>query len=1358
MNKEQLYTVGDEGLIPQADSARQAVDSLRGYVYQVTAAALAWLDIGERSRIFLEVAEDYATMAGNVLKAVQVKDTRASTTVTLNTKSVRAAIANFVRLTLENPAIEVHLEYFTTSEIGKELAGSTPLPSGEAGLAYWRSTAKSGDLSPLRQLLNSDSFVEPVRTFVRERDDEQLRNDLLRRIHWNCGQPDLAALRREFNQRLIVVARERFQLPASESESVADTLLYSVLEKSIGKNASGRWLTRADLIIAVETCTRVSVPRAVLDTLTAFSGGLAKLDGGGVQPGMSSTPALRWLIEGSSLPKARGFLSRPVVKNDIEVMVRETGVGFIIGTSGVGKTNIVRAVAETIGGRFFLVDFRDAGVEETKNRLDVLLSRLGGLQAQVILLEDLNCYENPQVGLLLSQVLQALARRDIGVMITCYSKPTARDLANFGLKFNCIHECLYFNQDEVDELVLLHGGDPAIWGQLARITGAFGHPQLVHAFIAGMAAREWPKSEVLQLLGAGLSSGDVAAERDSARRKIVEALPEHTRTLLYRLSLLIGNFDRNMALIVAEIPPPGITPGEDLDTLIGPWVEIVGRDRYRISPLAAKFGKEMLSPSLQTLIHSGIAKHLISNSSVDVSDVDKIITHSLVGKNTFALALVATKLLKADESIIGYLCENFSLFQVLEASGPIYPHDIHVSALLRMVQLKVLVAAKSREKIPSCFAALRKEIQLLPEGPTRDAMYVSGLLVILNSLGVANYVSDWFVILQEYRAFMRESTLLDRATDESLEQNFNADGGVSSLFAVGIAGLDSVITLEKILRQLNDLDPTDRAFYLSTIQDITPDYSVMVNGPWVAQDRASLDYIDTSARYHWMAMCTKDWGVRALTLQCWIARAVMLDEHASDQLGALRVLDEAVAACGEDILLARARAKIYWRAQDHPKALTILRGIADVIGSDNCVERAFALREAAISAAKTSDWAQAEQWFLESRESALQASLHDMKVMGIGLGADAAAAAFKARNVEKSLILIGRALTELEGIDPCTSLRSIYCHNVVRHTLLWLTSCIEDIPVEIEGKPIVLVPGSCSNPEPPAAIAERPAAAMDVAWYMLAKLDVLARTKIGYAVQLREKLGSNTILSLEFSLRMSELVVNIEDSNSVEFPDCVLRFVECASLAFSRSDLAELNILEPARERIPMLKLAELDTQSKKILNDALLAYAIRCASKHRFENTSELKAAMVSRFGVGPVESTILVRIGTSGKQASPTSFEESLIDDLSVFCAEVHPTPRNYALAGIRSLQLVAHSYIKSDLIPIIALWQRLAWTRIISSEAFQLFTPLSTVPPLKAALSNSANDESFLYQLMLLAADATALSLGPNLRADFVSKIRQ
>ena len=1354
MDKEQLFTAGSDGLIPQADTARQAVDSLRGYAYQVTAAALAWLDVSEQARIFLEVAEDYATMANNVLKAVQVKDTRASTTVTLNTKSVRDAIANFVRLSHENPAIEVHLEYFTTSDIGKESAGSTVFPLGGRGLVYWRSIAKSGDVTSLRSFLESESLAEQVRVFVRARDDEQLRNDLLRRIHWNCGQPDLAALRREFTQRLVVVARERFQLSASESEGIADGLLYRVLEKSVGKVASERTLTRADLIAAIDAFTRISISRKVFDRLTALNGGLGSLGGVGTQSSVV-TLTLRWLIDGRALPKPRGFLSRPLVEKGIEGALNEAGACFITGTSGVGKTHVVRAVAEKISDRFFLVDFRDADAEEATNRLDVLLSRLGGLQAQLILLEDLNCYENPQVELLLSQVLQALGRRDVAVMITCYKKPTGRELANLGLTLHCARECLYFTTEEVEQLVLIHGGNPTAWGKLAHITGAFGHPQLVHAFVAGMAARDWPSSELFQLLSAGLSSGDIEEERNSARRKIVAALPEPTRDLLYRLSLLIGHFNRNLALTVAEIPPPGSTPGENLDALIGPWVETIGRDKYRISPLAARFGKEMLSPSLQTRIHNRIAGYLISSSNINAEDIDRIITHALTGKSTGTLAVVAAKLLTVDESVIVYLSENFSLFHVFETNCLIYPEDTHVSVMLRIVQFKVLATAKSKQTIPACVEALRREISRLPVGPERDAIYVSGLLVVLNFLGVANYLSDWFSILQEYQKFIQSNSLGLDLNSEAIEQNIGSHGGVSGLFAVGVSGLESVAVLENIFSQLNLLEPSDRETYLEFIQDATPDFSVLVNGPWVSQDRTILDYKDAAARYSRMANYTQHWGVPSLTIQCWIARAVMFDEHANDQQAALGILDEAVARCGNDVLLARARAKIYWRAQKHPEALLILRDIADIIGKDNFIERAFALREAAISAAKTNDWPQAEHWFLEARDSASSVDLHDMKVMGIGLGADAAVAAFESGSVQRSLILIGQALTELESIDPRTSLRSIYCHNVVRHTLLWLMSRIEDIPVEVAGKPILLVPGCCSNPEPPEAIATHPIAAMDIAWYMLAKLDVLARTNIGYAAQIRERMGKNVILSLEFILRMRELVVNMEDLNHEEFPECAKRFAESASIVASQGSLSNLDMLEPAREPIPTLNLAEFDGRSNGFFIEAIFSYVIKCASKHRYELTQNLKNAMVSQFGTEVVENTVFSRMGGDERSNPPKNFEEIFIDSLSVFRSTVHPKPIDYALAGIRSLQLVAHSFLKSDLIPLIAIWQRSAWARISSTEVFKLYNPVDTVPPLITALKNSVNDEGFLCRLMLLAADATRLDLGTDLRADFLSK---
>jgi hypothetical protein len=137
-------------------------------------------------------------------------------------------------------------------------------------------------------------------------------------------------------------------------------------------------------------------------------------------------------------------------------------------------------------------------------------------------------------------------------------------------------------------------------------------------------------------------------------------------------------------------------------------------------------------------------------------------------------------------------------------------------------------------------------------------------------------------------------------------------------------------------------------------------------------------------------------------------------------------LDEAVAALSEDVVIARARARIFWRHDKHQEAVTILHSIADVVGCDSPVDRAFAMREAAISAAKTNDWAQAEAWFGEAEKAAAASGTNDMQTMAVGLEADRAVALLQTGNVEAALQTMASCLTRLAKIDPEESLRAAY--------------------------------------------------------------------------------------------------------------------------------------------------------------------------------------------------------------------------------------------------------------------------------------------------------------------------------------------
>ena len=133
---------------PNADPAHQAIAAIRGYAYQAIAAARAWIDLDDSSLIYLEVAEDYAEIVGDAINSVQVKETKASGSVTLNREDVRDAISSFIDLTALNPDRDVRLRFLTTSPIGVERS-TADRPGGFAGLDYWqRVRARQADIGP----------------------------------------------------------------------------------------------------------------------------------------------------------------------------------------------------------------------------------------------------------------------------------------------------------------------------------------------------------------------------------------------------------------------------------------------------------------------------------------------------------------------------------------------------------------------------------------------------------------------------------------------------------------------------------------------------------------------------------------------------------------------------------------------------------------------------------------------------------------------------------------------------------------------------------------------------------------------------------------------------------------------------------------------------------------------------------------------------------------------------------------------------------------------------------------------------------------------------------------------------------
>ena len=87
----------------------------------------------------------------------------------------------------------------------------------------------------------------------------------------------------------------------------------------------------------------------------------------------------------------------------------------------------------------------------------------------------------------------------------------------------------------------------------------------------------------------------------------------------------------------------------------------------------------------------------------------------------------------------------------------------------------------------------------------------------------------------------------------------------------------------------------------------------------------------------------------------------------------------------------------------------------------------------------------------------------------------------------------------------------------------------------IDGKPIGMLPGTCSNPEPPTSIVELPLGPLDLAWYMLAEAEISSGCDVGILKCLRSRLKDGPILMMEVKLRTRRLTMDVRNSDSASF-------------------------------------------------------------------------------------------------------------------------------------------------------------------------------------------------------------------------------
>ena len=1250
--------------------------------------------------------------------------------------------------------MRVELHFFTTSEIGKERPPSN-LPNGVPGLKYWKRAAAGAPLSPLREILGDDRFSQSVRAFCQARNDAVLRRDLIARIRWDCGKPDFADLRKQLEDRIVVVGRDRFELPAQDAVGLADHLVYCVMEKSIANDIQNRVLGRADLYKLIDQASRVSLPRTTIEHLTGNLSTLARtLTGAGATDSSLSVADTDWLIDSRTLPHPQGMIPRTHIAALVTDALDRCGIAVLVGASGLGKTIISRAVIGARVDNFTIVDFRYAEADEARHILDLLFGRIGGLSSSALILEDLNCLADQRVALSLGRVVDAARRQYLNVVVTCYQRPSLKTANAVDAKPFCLVNCPYLSEKETRSLVRKNGGNPSIWGRLAYAAGAGGHPQLTHAFVVGIATRGWRVGDLDEVIRRGLSSGDIESARDEARRSLISALSDDSRNLLYRLSLTNKKFNRSLGLAIAEIRPSVSHAGECLDQLVGPWIETVGAGLFRVSPLASSFGRDMLSSDEQQRIHETFAVQIIKDqldksNAIDASDVDTIMMHAILGRSPHCLVIIARNVLSADHRTLETLAEQLLMFRFFKTDVPIYPELPFVAVMLRVAQFKLAAASRDTDTASEVSAALFNEIDAIRDHDARRGPETIAIVAVLNTIGVADYLRNWLSLILRFKAMVADDGMLQGVSNQ-VESATSVPGTspLSILFSVGIAGLSSVERLEQVIDDLDNLQEADRQLLLTPIDMEFSNHYHIISGPWAIQQRNnSLDATDAAVRYERMAKKTRKWRVRTVSLQCSVAQAVILDEYQDNKEGALAALDDAVSRLGPHPILSRSKAKVLWRHSDYANALELLRTVVDPRSEEDPIERTFTLRMAAISAAKCGDWSLAEEWFLGAQRAAKTARRKNMDVMAIGLGADSAVAALELNDIGRALTCLAETLEELAQIDPNAHSRAADCHRLVGYTVLWLRLRVEGSDVNVSGVPIRIEPGTCSDPEPPAAIRDWPMRHIDVSWYMLATTEAIVGVDVGIGATLDNRLGLDPIPILEANLHRELIQTEIARIDPGGFAKHFRKYVEFTTycLKHTGGTVGASDALHPERGKVPSLdQITPLDPTVMQVANDAIIAFLICSGIERRYDAVSELESNLVGEFGTSHPGKSVFDY--WNGESTSISELEKTVISVSRNISQTDYVEPRDFWLAGLRLFEWINKYTLFLDLLTgFLSRWMRSGWTRISTKEKFRLTTPLRTVPGIDQVLQIPTDDRSFVARLILATSEAVGSPLG-------------
>lgn len=983
-----------------------------------------------------------------------------------------------------------------------------------------------GDVTPLRKILGQSKLSKITKQFIEDLNDEDFREQFLKRIHFDCGAIGFRFLQQQLQAKLIKALQERGGV-ASQASDCLNNVLVHLLKKSIQKE--DRFVDRASLESLLEAATHIPMSRAQLDAQNELIARVLS----------ASIPKSNDLISArlaqprpiGDVPLPAAIAQRTVYIGNIVTSLDVHGVGWILGAAGVGKTVAAKLAALHAGGNWASVNLRGLSAEQASDLISEMSTLiLEGQNVRGLLVDDLEFAFEPYVLDKFLNLLSVCKRRDLLLLVTA-PRPAPSDMLFAANLPPAVETRLDdFTEGDIQEILNSLGVSDPNWAKYIHLVSGGGHPQLAIATVQSMQRAGWDAGEFRTLNSLLIGNSEVNQVRARTRERLLKELPEGSRRLLERLSLTSRGFKRSLVLDLAQVNPRVADGGILFEQLIGSWIDQQEKDRFSLSPLLSNFASTTLTDAQREQMNFEIANSLIKPRTLDPIEANSALIAAWSGKNEDVILKICLSIIGSDASDLKMIAPHFLILTHMRTDKLAYEKNPVVSQMFRGAQLILLCYGETESGyFQSVVEAFDTETERVRDGAVRASM----ALIIYSKLLLSE---PGFGALPHFAAMSQKLDALFENDNgdlpEDLMKEINRETGlsraISFMFLNQTRQLKLISDLVSVFDFLNTSSDNFRAniFAAYDAPELSLDADMLISGAWLREhDADTIDPPVHSSAYAYMEGLAEDWARKDLAIACRKYRAIILDEYGDDKEAALRVLDEGLQKYGATSSeLIRAKAKILYRANEHQASLELSSRLIDGGAPLSETEKAFLGREAAISAEKQGDFETARRYYLFGAAAAEESGVSDMMPMHIGLLADAALASWHSGNREKCLVDLINVLKKLEKLDPKSSLRAAHCHAVSRHLLLWLDQDASGEPrYMIGGEVPRIYAGLVSNPEPHSEIGDRFLPPLEISWYMLAQIECHCLLDVGITRNIDLHLGKGPVREGQMLLNRAKL-------------------------------------------------------------------------------------------------------------------------------------------------------------------------------------------------------------------------------------------